>query len=83
MSDIDQDRPGDAETDSAATRWRFTNDVLAAIVLLTLAAVTVVTLRYNYQIPTEIWAVFATVALLAAVWTFGAQAVAALKKLRG
>jgi len=76
------DKESDGETTSTATRWPYTNDVLAGILLCSLAAITAVALRYDVSTAMRIWAPFATAALLAAVWAFGTQAVDALSDLR-
>jgi len=73
----------DGETKSTATRWPYTNDVLAAILLCSLAAIAAVGLYRDVSIPMRVWAPFASAALLAAVWAFGTQAVDALARFRG
>jgi hypothetical protein len=73
----------DSDTKSTQTRWRYTNDILAALLLLTLCGSVVAAFRgATAQPPTAVWTVFASAALIAAIWAFGTQAVSALKDLR-
>jgi hypothetical protein len=84
--DPQDEQGGNDESDtttSTATRWAFTNDILAGILTVTLAGVVAAQLATDASIPTATWAPFATAALLAVVWVFGDRAVAALSNLRG
>jgi hypothetical protein len=72
----------DETTDSPLTRWDYTNDVLATLLLVSLACVVAYAALYSVQVKAEIWAPYATSCLLAAIWAFGEQSVTALKKLR-
>jgi hypothetical protein len=74
----------DSDTKSTQTRWRYTNDILAGLLILTLCTSVAVTFRGTSSTPpTAVWTVFASAALIAAIWAFGTQAVSALQDLRG
>jgi len=77
------DESGDAETSSAATRWRWTNDILAGIILLAHVALVAGDLVYGVDVPARIWDVFAVTVLLATVWAFGRETVSAVTEIRG
>lgn len=75
----------DATTDSTRTRWRFTNDLLAAILVIsvpalaTLGAVSDASLG---QLPTNLLLTWLLLATVAAAWAFGGRAIEAAAKLR-
>lgn len=76
------DTSDDEQTQSTQTRWAYTNDLLAALVLVTLCGVVAASLWYRVSVGDRVFTVFATIALIAAIWTFGKQAVTALAKLK-
>jgi len=77
------DESGDAETKTAATRWRWTNDILAGIILLAHVALVAGAIVYGVDVPARIWDVFAVEVLLATVWAFGRETVSAVTEIRG
>ena len=67
----------DETTESVLTRWDYTNDVIAGLYLLAYVILTALA-GYGYLdltvIPVFWRTVIVTIALVAAVWTFGAEA---------
>jgi hypothetical protein len=81
MTDLD-----DGTTQSTATRWDYTNDVIAAGYLLAYVVLTAVA-AYGYfdlSVLPVYWRTAAvTIALVAVVWTFGATAFRTVMEYRG
>lgn len=75
----DPDEAGDEETQSVATRWRFTNDVAAGVIV---CAVYTIRLTVGDAGPVT-WATDLVLPGLAGVWLFGRGALAGLKELLG
>lgn len=85
-SDADPDSEatdGDDTTTSTQTRWAYTNDILAGVLVATLCAAVGAQLLSNATTSKWVWTPFATAALLATIWAFGDRAVTALSNLRG
>jgi hypothetical protein len=76
----------DATTDSTRTRWRFTNDLLAAILVISVPALatldTVSSTASLGQLPTNLPLTWLLLATIATTWAFGGAAVKAAAKLR-
>jgi len=77
------DTSGDAETTTAATRYRWTNDILAGVIVFAHVALVAGAVFGGVDVPGRIWDVFAIEVLLATVWAFGRETVSAVGKLRG
>ena len=77
------DASGDAETTSAATRYRWTNDILAGIIVLAHVTLVAGAVFGGVDVPARVWDVFAVEVLLATVWAFGRETVGAVTELRG
>ena len=77
------DQTGDAETSSAAVRWRWTNDVLAGIIVLAHVALVAGAVFGGVELPSRVWDVFALEVLLASTWAFGRETLAAISEFRG
>lgn len=65
----------DDTTKSASTRWKFTNDVLVAVILFATAAF----IYTGVALPV----VWKALVALGGVWLFGPKSVEAVNKLRG
>lgn len=77
-----EDGDQDTETtDSSRTRWPYTNDVLAGILVTALCITVAYSLITTGDVQRDVWAPFAATALLAAIWAFGTRSVEALKEL--
>jgi len=72
------DASGDAETSSAATRYRWTNDILAGIIVLAHVGLLGAALAFGVEVPSLLWRVFALSVALAATWAFGKGALKAI-----
>ncbi|WP_232703158.1 hypothetical protein [Halobacterium wangiae] len=81
--DTPADASGDAETTTAATRYRWTNDLLAGIIVLAHVTLIASAVFGGVSVPKAVWDVFAVEVLLATVWAFGRETVGAVDKLRG
>jgi hypothetical protein len=67
------------------TRWTYIGTTLSALMLLSLAVITVGTAAGVFSLSpiTQAWFVlYATVTLMAATWAFGEETLAAVKKAR-
>jgi len=62
---------GDSSTSSTRIRWKYTNDVLAFVILTAHIGVLVASLRYGFDVPQAAWQVFVLEVVIAATWTFG------------
>lgn len=72
-------------TKSAKERWEYTGTVLALFVVLSLPLVVVLTGLSIFTlspISQAWWALYATVVLMAATWTFGRETLKAVKEAR-
>ncbi|MGB9987324.1 hypothetical protein [Salarchaeum japonicum] len=76
------DTTGDAETTSAKTRWRWTNDVLAGVIVAAHVTLIASTLVVDVQVPGRVWDVFVLEALLATTWAFGPSTLQAISNFR-
>ncbi|GGL57990.1 hypothetical protein [Halocalculus aciditolerans] len=79
----DPDQTGDNETTSAMTRFRWTNDGLAAVLIVSEVGILAGALYTGYQLPDEFWWVVEFSVLLAAAWAFGDAAFANVAKVFG
>lgn len=77
---------GDSETTSVDTRWRWTNDILAGILVTSLPLIVglagggVIDLT---RVPVEVRLAYLTAGGVASVWAFGPSALKAWKQARG
>lgn len=76
------DQPGDAETTSTSVRWRWTNDLLAGVIVLAHVALVAGAVFGGVDVPARLWDVFAVEALLATTWAFGRETLAAISEFR-
>lgn len=76
------DQPGDAETTSTSVRHRWTNDVLAAVIVLAHVAL-LAGVANGVEVPRILWEVFALETVLAVTWAFGRETLAAIGEFRG
>ena len=76
------DTDSDNDTTSTALRWRFTNDVLAGVLIGTLCIAVLYDLHFGAALSDRIWTALAVDAGLASVWAFGTETVTAFKKIR-
>ena len=75
----------DATTESTRTRWDFTNDVLAFILVISvpaLATLDATTHASLAQLPTNLLLTWLLLATIATAWAFGGAAVKAASQLR-
>lgn len=77
-----KDKSGDAETTSAATRYRWTNDMLAGVIVLAHVALVAGAVFGGVTLPARVWDVFALEALLATTWAFGRETLMAIRDFR-
>lgn len=77
------DQAGDEETTSTAVRWRWTNDVLAGVLIGTLCTAVLYDLHLEATLSKDLYTALALSSGLAAIWAFGTETVSALKKIRG
>lgn len=72
-------------TESTATRWDYTNDALAALLVTSVPALVALS-AYNLlqmtDVPVEVRLAWLTLAAVATAWAFGPGAIAAAAKLR-
>jgi len=73
----------DDTTQSVDTRWAYSNDLLAGLLLGALAASVLASQGLGWFAPEHVEYAFSAAALLAAIWAFGTESVNALRKLRG
>jgi len=76
------DQVGDEETTSTAVRWRWTNDVLAGVLIGTLCTAILYDLHLEATLSKDLYTALALSSGLAAVWAFGVETVTALKQIR-
>lgn len=72
----------DEDTTSTALRYRYTNDILAGLLIGTLCLAVCYDLHFGASLNDRIWMALAIDAGLASVWAFGVETVSALKQLR-
>jgi hypothetical protein len=85
----DSDAPDDGTTESVQTRWDYTNDIAALLLVTSFAvavagvAVGVATGRITAELPVgQLVIGYLGLVLLAGVWLFGADAFEAISNLR-
>ncbi|MCD2202736.1 hypothetical protein [Halobacterium sp. KA-6] len=74
------DQPGNAETTSTKTRWRWTNDLLAGLVVLAQVGVLAAAMLADIEVPGRLWDVFSVTILLATTWAFGRETLTAVRE---
>lgn len=72
----------DGDTTSTALRWRYTNDLLAALLIGTLCVAVLYDVHLEATLSSNLYTALALESALAAVWAFGVETVTALKQLR-
>jgi hypothetical protein len=70
-----------SETTSTATRWRFTNDALAGLLLASTVAAVGASLYLTGRVPELLAWVFGVESLLAATWAFGRETLSAVGEI--
>jgi len=78
MSDTADD--GSADTESTATRYRYTNDLLAGSLVAFAIGATATYVSRGDAVPLWLASVLAVAILTAVVWTFGTGAFAAARR---
>jgi len=76
----------DAETKSVDTRWRWTNDILAGVLLVSLPLLVGLAGAGHLdlgRVPVEVRLAYLTAGGVATVWAFGVAAMKAWAKARG
>lgn len=73
----------DAETESTSTRWQFTNDVLAGILVAFAVGLTAAYVAEGQTIPMWLATADAVAILTAVAWAFGRGAFSAASKVVG
>jgi hypothetical protein len=73
----------DDQVQTARSRWAFTNDLLAAGIVLAVYALRAATVRYGVDPGPLPWVTDVVLPGLAGAWLFGRGAVGSLQQLRG
>lgn len=71
-SDSEDQEPG--ETESAASRWWLTNDILAGVLVVAASLLVLLDSLGYTEAPTEVRVVFVFAVGVAVVWAFGSKA---------
>ena len=77
------DDSGDGATKSTATRWNYTNDLIAGLLVLFAVAITSVYVARGDAVPLWLSAVDGLAVVTAVVWAFGKGAFKAASKTLG
>jgi hypothetical protein len=73
------DAESENQTETAATRWAYTNDVLAGAVVVAHVALLASAFAFQVSVPARLWDVFALEVALATTWAFGRETLMAVR----
>ncbi|RLM47453.1 hypothetical protein DVK00_02800 [Haloarcula sp. Atlit-47R] len=75
--------PDDNVTNTTATRWDYTNDLLAFILILGSGIILGLDAIGHATVPEYVWGAWVAALFIGAAWAFGSKAVESYRKLRG